>query len=147
MEDVDDVGPNVELDEIDVELDDGTALILGEELIDGVRVGDIVTVGPTLPTSMTLLEGGFDDVVGPMLLPLVEGTLSDDKGDININGLLLLMLAGRMEYVGPTLKMTPLAEVGVIERVGPPLLPAMPPPNDEDGDGSPVSVRSNTSAH
>ena len=75
MDDVDDTGPNVELDEIDVELDDGTALILGEELIDGVRVGDIVTVGPTLPTSMTLLEGGFDDVVGPMLLLLVEGTL------------------------------------------------------------------------
>ena len=85
MDDVDDVGPNVELDEIDVELDDGTALILGEELIDGVRVGDIVTVGPTLPSGMTLLEGRFDDV-GPMLLPLVEGTLSDDEGDIDING-------------------------------------------------------------
>ena len=85
MGDVDDVGLNVELDEIDVELDDGTALILGEELIDGVRVGDIVTVGPTLPSGMTLLEGRFDDV-GPMLLPLVEGTLSDDEGDIDING-------------------------------------------------------------
>lgn len=85
MDDVDDVGPNVKVDEFDVELDDGTALILGEELIDGVRVGDIVTVGPTLPTGMTLLEGGFDDV-GRMLLPLVEGTLSDDEGDIDING-------------------------------------------------------------
>lgn len=86
MDDVDDAGPNVELDEIDVELDDGTALILGEELINGVRVGNIVTVGPTLPTGMTLLEGGFDDV-GPMLLPLVKGTLSDDKGNMDINGL------------------------------------------------------------
>jgi len=42
VDDVDDAGPNVELDEIDVELDDGTALILGEELINGVRVGNIV---------------------------------------------------------------------------------------------------------
>ena len=87
VEAVDDAGPNVELDEIDVELDDGTVLILGEELIDGVSVGNIVTVGPTLPTGMTLLEGRFDDA-GPMLLPLVEGTLSDDKGNmIDINGL------------------------------------------------------------
>ena len=71
MDNVDDTGPNVELDEIDVELDDGT-------------------VGPTLPTGMTLLEGRFDDV-GLMLLPLVEGTLSDDKGDIEINELLLFL--------------------------------------------------------
>lgn len=33
------------------------------------------------------------------------------------------MLAGGMEYVGPTL---------IIERVGPLLLPAMPPQNDEE---------------
>ena len=50
------------------------------------------------------------------------------------------MLAGGMECVGPTLKMTPSAEVGIIERLGPPLLPAMPPPNDEDGNGAKDNV-------
>ncbi len=84
-------GISVELDDDEVELDDGSALALGGALVVGVVVGDTVTVGQTLPACMMPLVGGFDNAgptppAGVTLPELVEGTLPDDEGDIDIVG-------------------------------------------------------------